>query len=145
MFLSDFASSIDLANYAGVDTIIITDDFNDKYTPWDNNHYASMFFKMTNNLALSYLTSIYGSSDHGDVSTITWSDTPYCSCGAREITIYHFFTWMPPLCCTRDCHTGLDRAKHTPITFAYAWCKQTDYYFIKRMWWFSYYRKCFYI
>ena len=70
------------------------------------------------------------------------SDTPYCYCGDRETT-HHF-----PLCCTKDwatgCHTRLDRAKHTPFTLAYAWWKQTDYYFVSILW-FSYYTECFYI
>ena len=38
MFLSHFESSINLANDAGVDTIIRTGDF--KCTLWDDKHYA---------------------------------------------------------------------------------------------------------
>ena len=41
MFLSHFESSDDLANDASMDTIIITGDFNNKCTIWDDNHYAS--------------------------------------------------------------------------------------------------------
>ena len=41
MFLSRFESSVDLANDASVDSIIITGDFNDKCTLWDDKHYAS--------------------------------------------------------------------------------------------------------
>ena len=41
MFLSHFESSVDLANDASVDSIIITGKFNDKCTLLDDNHYAS--------------------------------------------------------------------------------------------------------
>ena len=41
LFLSHFDSSIDPANDAGVDTILIPGDFNDNCTLCDDNHYAS--------------------------------------------------------------------------------------------------------
>ena len=41
LFLSHFESFVDLANDASVDSILITGDFNDKCTLWDDNHYAS--------------------------------------------------------------------------------------------------------
>ena len=56
-------------------------------------------------------------------------------------------TWMFPLCCTTDWLVAMAYATWSRQTHTIHLClrlmQQTDYYFVSRIWWLGYHRKCF--